>query len=128
MKRTTTTDLITRADLRQSFTACHRIEDELWSQLTKRTIDEDTPAMVVLDALPKLTRPAWCDAEAWEAVSGSFAAWASAHGSLIVFQATRQRKGEPLQRWLEGRQKQLARTEEAKYLFADMATIGDEDL
>ncbi len=123
---------ITRADLAKSFKECHRIEDDILRQLRKQKLDERSPAHLVLPALQNVTRPAWCAADAWEYMIGSVGAWARSHGSLEVFHAARTMKNTPpavtFQRWLEQRHKKAEARDEAKYMFADMDTIGDEDL
>jgi hypothetical protein len=118
---------ITRADLTKDFKSCHRIEDTIWAQLRMRKLTEESPAALVRSALQECTRPAWCAEEAWICIRDTMDAYAAAHGSLAVYHNARTMKGITLQRWLEQRRKKAERIDEAKYLFADMDTIGDEE-
>lgn len=119
---------ITRADLTHTFDACHKVEDEIMRQLSKRGITEDSPSWTVLPALERLSCPHWCVPDAWGYMLINIGYWASAHGSLAIWRAARTMKPIPFQRWLTQRRGKLEHSEEAKYLFADMDTIGDEEL
>lgn len=118
---------ITRADLSKTFADCHKVEDAILAQLRERKIPDDYPSWAVLPALKQLSCPHWCASDAWVCMKESIGHWATAHGSLEVFRAARTMKPLPMQRFLEQRRKQAERTDEAKYLFADMVTMGDDN-
>jgi hypothetical protein len=92
--RTAKRGIIRRKDLSHSIIDCHRIEDALWSELTRMGCDVHAKALQVDQALMEIPCPAWCEQEAWDRIAESYRAWSSIFGDLRLFWQLRRKRDE----------------------------------
>jgi hypothetical protein len=103
MQKQTTSALITRSNLATHYADCRAVEGAIWTGLRALSISETSRTSAVCEALSTLVCPAWCEADAWQHMRASFAAWARAHGSLEVMSQVTKLPRPAVHPWLRRR-------------------------
>lgn len=85
---------ITRSMLVHSLQAAYRIEDTLWSRLTKLGITERSDVADVERAMPQVTGecPDWCEREAFNTVAEYMTRWTRTFGTPHKFWEIRRKQ------------------------------------
>lgn len=84
--------IIRRRDLSHSIIDCHRIEDALWSELTRLGCNEQSKALQIDQALEQIECPLWCEREAWDRIAESYRTWVTIFGNLQLFWQLRRKR------------------------------------